>query len=83
MSRNFLIGDIVLLKTDLATQNHWPMRKVSETNSDDKGVVQSVKLLLSNSGNKDDKRIFERPVTKIVLLFEVEDVDSPTKAALT
>ena len=48
MSRNFYIGDIVLLKTDLMTWNHWPMGKVIETNSDDKGVVRSVKLLLKN-----------------------------------
>ena len=83
MSRNFYNGDIVLLKTDLMKQNHWPMCKVIGTNSDDKGVVRSVKLLLGNSGNNDDKRILERPVTKIVLLLEVEDVDSPTKGALT
>ena len=82
MSRNFCIGDIVLLKTDLTTQNHWPMCKVVGTNSDDKGVVRSVKLLLGNSGNKDDKYILERPITKIVLLLEAEDVDSPTKGAL-
>ena len=82
MSRNFCIGDIVLLKTDFMTQNHWPMCKVVGTNSDDKGVVRSVKLLLGNSGNKDDKYILERPITKIVLLLEAEDVDSPTKGAL-
>ena len=83
MSRNFCIGDIVLLKTDLTTQNHWPMCKVVGTNSDDKGVVRSLKLLLGNSGNKDDKHILERPITKIVLLLEVKDVDSSTKGTLT
>ena len=82
MSRNFCIGDIVLLKTDLTTRNHWSMCKVVGKNSDDKGVVRSVKLLLGNSGNKDDKCILERPITKIVLLLEVEDVDSLTKGAL-
>ena len=82
MSRNFCIGDIVLLKTDLTTRNHWPMCKVVRTNSDDKGVVRSVNLLLGNSGNKDDKCILERLITKIVLLLEAEDVDSPTKGAL-
>ena len=82
MSRSFCIGDIVLLKTDLTTRNHWPMCKVIGANSDDKGAVQSVKLLVGNSGNKDDKRILERPITKIVLLLEVEDVNFPTKGAL-
>ena len=78
MSRKFCIGDIVLLKTDLTTLNHWAMCKVIGTKANDKGVVRSVKLLLGNSGNKDDKRIIERPITKVVLLLEVEDVDSPS-----
>ena len=55
MSRNFCIGDIVLLKTDLTTQNLWPMCKFIRTNSDDKRVAKSVKLLLGNSGNRDGK----------------------------
>ena len=83
MSRNFCIGDIVPLKTDLMTRNHWPMCKIIGTNLDDKGIVRSVNLLLGTSGNNDDKRILERPVTKIVLLLEVEYVDSPTKGTLT
>ena len=53
--------------------------KLLERNSDDKGVVQSVKLLLGYSGNNNDKCILERPITKILLLLEVEDVNSPTK----
>ena len=58
------------------------MCKVLGTNQDDKGVVGSVKLLLGNSGNKDDRCIVEQPITKIVLLLEVEDVDSSMKGAL-
>ena len=71
------------LKTDLTTQNHWPMCKVIGTNSDDKGDLWNVKLLLWNSGNKDDKHILEWPITKIVLLLEVGDVDSTAMGALT
>ena len=66
---------------------HWRHRaakKLSEqTNSDDKEVVRSVKVFLHNSGNKDDKRILEQPIVKIVLLLKVEDVDSLTKGWLT
>ena len=58
------------------------MCKVVGTNSDDKEVVRSIKLLLRNSGNKDDKHIFERPITKIVLFLEVEDVNFVTMGAL-
>ena len=86
MSRNFCIGDIVLLKTDLMTRNHWPMCKVIGRNSDDKGVDQSVKLLPGNSGNNNDKRILEQPITKIVLLLELlfcSYFNSPTKGAIT
>ena len=54
----------MVLKTDLTTWNHWPIFKVVGTNSDDKGIVRGVKLLLGNSGNKDDKCIFERPLQK-------------------
>ena len=68
MSRDFCTGDTVLLKTDLMTQNHWPMCNVIGTNSDDKGVVWNIKLLLSNSGIKDDHCILEQTITKIVLL---------------
>ena len=55
MSGNFCIGDIVQLKTGLTTQNLWPMCNFIRANSDDKRVVQNVKLLPDNSGNKDDK----------------------------
>ena len=44
--KKFLIGDIVLLKADLTTWNQCPMRKIIRANSDDKGDVRSVKLLL-------------------------------------
>ena len=73
----------MLQKTDLTTWNHWPMCKVNGTNSDNEGVVRSVKLLLGNSGNRDDKRILEQPITSILLLLEVDDVHSQTKGALT
>ena len=83
MSRNVCIGDIALLKTDLTTPNHRPMYNIIGTKSDDKVVARSVKLLLSNSGNKDDKPIPQQPITKMLPLLVVEDVDSRTKGALT
>ena len=59
------------------------MYNIIGTKSDDKVVARSVKLLLSNSGNKDDKPILQQPITKMLPLLEVEDVDSRTKGALT
>ena len=82
MSRNFCIGDIVLLKTDLMTRNHWPMCKVIGTNSDDKGVVRSVKLLLGNSGNKDDKCILEQPITTNCALVRSQKSQFSDKGSL-
>ena len=49
------------------------MCNVIGINSDGKEVVRSVKLLFDISGNKDDKRILERPIKGNVLLLEVED----------
>ena len=49
------------------------MCNVIGMNSDGKEVVRSVKLLFDISGNKDDKRILERPIKENVLLLEVED----------
>ena len=83
ISRHFYVGDIVLLKTGLRTRNHWLMCKVTGTNSDDKVVVPSVRLLLGNSRNKDDNCILERVITKVALWLDVEDVDFPTKITLT
>ena len=64
MRRNFRIGDIVLLKEDYP-RNCWPMGRVIQVVSDDKGLVRSVKLKTANS-----KEPLSRPITKIVLLVE-------------
>ena len=42
--RDFVIGDIVLLKID-ASCNQWPMAKVVQVHKDSEGVVRSVRLL--------------------------------------
>ena len=51
------------------------MCNVIGINSDGKEVVRSVKLLFDISGNKDDKRILERPIKENVLLLAVKDID--------
>ena len=37
--RNFVIGDIVLLKTMDVSRNKWPMARVTATKSDQNGLV--------------------------------------------
>ena len=69
--REFVIGDIVLLKVD-ASRNQWPMAKVVQVHKDSEGVVRSVRLLVGKTRSGQDERILERPVQKIVLLQESE-----------
>ena len=76
--RNFRAGDIVLLKLE-TPRNMWPMCKVIDTNSDDQGTVRSVTLLVGNDGDKKQDQILVRPITKLVLILEADDIDSPTR----
>ena len=71
--RNCKVGDVVLLKED-AECNQWPMSKIVAVNSDAKGDVHSVKILVGAT-NKSDNLIhyLERPVNKLVVLVENED----------
>ena len=59
--KNFVVGDIVLLKVD-ASCNQWPMAKVVQVHKDSEGVVRSVQLLIGKSPNTHGERILERPV---------------------
>lgn len=65
-TRNFEVGDIVLLKDD-QPRNHWPMARVIETEPDKNGVVRSIKLMVSGSKSKEPLR---RPISKVLLLVE-------------
>ena len=69
--RNFVIGDIVLLKTMDVLRNKWPLAKVTATKSDQNGLVRSVYLKIGDRPETEkSKNIVERPVDKIVLLLE-------------
>ena len=78
---NFQQGDIVILKDDCCRRNEWKFAKVIETFPDDKGFVRTVKLLIGSADNiYFDNRTFVRPVDKIVLLVESNQVvQSPTR----
>ena len=69
--RSFVIGDIVLLKTMDVLRNKWPMAKVAATKSDHNGLVRIVYLKIGDRPEREKaKNIVEKPVDKIVLLFE-------------
>ena len=54
-------------------RNHFPMAKVFEVFKDSSGYVQSVKVKVGKTNTSDQSNnTLERPVTKIVLLCEIE-----------
>ena len=74
--RNCKVGDVVLLKED-AEHNQWPMAKIVAVNSDAKGDVHSIKILVGAANKSDNSiRYLERPVNKLVVLVENEDDDN-------
>ena len=76
--RNLQVGDLVLLKDDLAPRGAWSVCRVEHlyTSSDDK--VRSVKVRVGDrSLTKEGKRVkaisfLDRPIHKLVLLLPVE-----------
>ena len=62
--RNFIEGDIVMVKDINTPRNAWLLARVISTNKDDQGLVRSVTVQTS-SGSK-----LDRPVNKLVLLVE-------------
>ena len=74
--RNCKVGDVVLLKED-AEHNQWPMAKIVAVNSDAKGDVHSIKILVGAANKSDNSiRYLERPVNKLVALVENDDGDN-------
>eukprot|EP00794_Sanderia_malayensis_P004022 gene4022-4571_t len=73
--RNYRIGNVVLLK-ESSDRNDWPMGKVIIANADRNGFVRSVTLLLAKRDDIDTRhRKLDRPVNKLVLLLESEEID--------
>ena len=71
--RNCKVGDVVLLKED-AEWNRWSMAKIVAVNSDAKGDVHSIKILVGAAGKSGNSiHYLERPVNKLVVLAENED----------
>ena len=69
--RNFVIGDIVLLKTMEASRNKWPMVKVTATKSNQNELVGSVYQKNRDLPEAEKaKNIVEQPANKIVLLLK-------------
>ena len=78
--QNFRINDIVLLKED-APRNQWPLCKIIKIYPDNQGIVRIVTLLLGIGDNNNREQTLERPISKLVLILEANDIDSPKKEA--
>ena len=70
--RNLKIGDIVIVQEEVP-RNEWPLGKITDTSTDQKGLVRSMKIKLGSrnpqkKGNDTNSHIIERPVQKVVLL---------------
>lgn len=78
--RNMAVGDIVLLKEDNLPRNHWRLGRIVDVYVDDDGLVRKVKVALAVSDlNSVGKRngpvtYLERPVHKLILLQETEEI---------
>ena len=64
--RNIQIGDIVLIKDIDLPRNEWPMARVIDVTSDDKGFARRARVKLGKS------EILERSIHKLVLLVEAK-----------
>ena len=73
--RNSKVGDIVILQGGNTIRNDWHMCRVMETYCDEKGFVRSVRLKIRSVDQAGRNNIVARPVSKVVLLLESEEVD--------
>ena len=75
--RNFQQEGIAILKDENYKWNEWKLAKAIRTFPDKKRFVWTVKLLISSidrNGSMDNQK-FVRPVDKVVVLVESEDVE--------
>ena len=66
--------DIVIVQEEVP-RNEWPLGKITDTSTDQQGLVRSVKIKLGSrnpqkKGNDTNSHIIGRPVQKVVLLLE-------------
>ena len=74
-TRNFCVGDIVLVKDEeiFTNRNGWPMARVEEVYPSDDGMVRKVGLRVAKK-QTDKTRSLIRPISKLILLVETDDL---------
>jgi len=68
MKRNVAVGDVVMVVDTNEARCHWPLGRVMKVFPGTDGLVRSVELVVR------DKTI-TRPISKLVMLVEGEDLD--------
>ena len=73
VSPNSQVGDIVLICDKSYHRNQWPLARVTEVYPSEDGLVRKVLLLVTQSGKK---RLLERPIHKLILIFRPNERES-------
>ena len=79
-SRNFNVGDVVLIKEPTA-RNHWPLAVVSEVFPSEDGLVRKVKLRLKPTA-KGKTQFRERAVHNLVMIVPNLSNSSPPASVM-
>ena len=74
--RNLKVGDIVILQEANTIRNDWYMCRVMETYCNEKGFVRSGRSKIGSVDQAGRNNIVDRPVSKVVLLLESEEVEN-------
>ena len=68
--RSIMIGDVVLACDSELPRNQWPLAVVTEVFPSQDNLVRKVQIMTTKDG---EKKFFQRPVHKLVLLLPKED----------
>ena len=80
-TRDVKVGDVVIIKDENVSRNHWPLAIIDEVFPSSDGRIRKVKLRIANSildkkGRPTKSTSYlERPVHKLVLLVEASEED--------
>ena len=75
-SRNFAVGDVVLVKDQeiFTKRNSWPMARIEEVFPSDDVLVRKVRLRVAHK-QSDKTRSLASPIAKLVLLVGTDEVN--------
>ena len=68
--RSMKIGDVVLVCDDDSPRNQWPLALITEVIPSRDNLVRKVRIVTAKDG---ERKVFERPIHKLVLLLPKED----------